>query len=247
MYNRETVTAIIPAYNEAQAIGSVVTGLKGVLNADGLPLFDDIIVCDNASTDDTAAIARHAGARVVFEAQPGYGAACQAGIKALKNTDIVVFVDGDCSVVAEETPLLLEALKHNGLVIGSRALGYCEPGAVTLPQHIGNKVASLLIRLLWNQPVSDLGPFRAICFNALQRLDMKDTTFGWTVEMQVKAIQRGITMAEVPVTCRARVGASKISGTVRGVVGAAYGILTTIFKLWWQQFKTVPANRSVSS
>ena len=131
--------------------------------------------------------------------------------------------------------MLLDALKEADLVIGSRTLGACEPGALTLPQRLGNQLASRLMHFLWRQPVTDLGPFRAICFQALQQLDMRDQQFGWTVEMQVKAIQVGLDVTEVSVSCAARIGCSKISGTVRGVIGAAHGIFTTIFKLWWRE------------
>lgn len=245
MYQLETIAVVIPAYNEAEAIARVVGEIRDLRNPDGTAVVDDIIVCDNGSTDSTALIATAAGARVVYQSRRGYGAACQTAIRALhvrQNKseavacpDIVVFVDGDRSVAVEQLPRLLKALQRNDLVIGSRVLGVCERGAMSVPQRFGNRLASILIRLIWQQPVTDLGPFRAVRYRALQRLDMQDMAFGWTVEMQVKAIQAGLQMIEVPVSCRRRVGTSKISGTLRGVVGAGQGILGTIALLWWRQ------------
>ncbi|MDM3871303.1 glycosyltransferase family 2 protein [Porticoccus sp. W117] len=246
MFQQKSVAVVIPAYNEADAIGAVVSDLLRLENSNGLPLVDDIVVCDNGSTDNTAAIARDAGARVVCEERPGYGAACQAAITALANPDIVVFVDGDHSVCAEEIPLLLVPLENSDLVIGSRVLGRCEKGALTPPQRFGNWLASALIRLFWKAPVTDLGPFRAINCQALQYLNMEDMAFGWTVEMQVKAAIQGFEVVEVPVTTRKRIGKSKISGTLKGVIGAARGILQTIFSLWWRQRRSNLQARTVS-
>ncbi|MGS2723720.1 glycosyltransferase family 2 protein [Porticoccus sp. GXU_MW_L64] len=246
MFEQKTVAVVIPAYNESEAIGAVVAGLRQLKNDQGEALVDDIVVCDNASTDNTADIACDAGARVVYEPRPGYGVACQAAIKALDRPDIVVFVDGDHSVRASELALLLEQLECSELVIGSRVLGRCEKGALTTPQRFGNWLASVLIRLFWGAPVTDLGPFRAIHYPALQRLNMEDMAFGWTVEMQVKALIHGFDVAEVPVTTLKRLGKSKISGTLKGVVGAARGILHTIFSLWWRQRRSSLHARPVS-
>ncbi|MCV6604032.1 MAG: glycosyltransferase family 2 protein [Porticoccaceae bacterium] len=247
MYRQKSVSVVVPAYNEAEAIGLVVSELLSLANPDGSALVDDVVVCNNGSTDNTATVAWAAGAWVVDESVPGYGAACQRAIKALRQPDIVVFVDGDYSVYAQEIPLLLAQLESNDLVIGSRVLGNCETGALTTPQRFGNWLASRLIRSFWGSPITDLGPFRAITYQALQRLQMEDMAFGWTVEMQVKALQLCMDVSEVPVTTRARIGVSKISGTVKGVCGAACGILGTIFSLWYRQRKGLPVDQSVSN
>ena len=196
---------------------------------------DQMIVCDNGSSDNTASIARKCGAIVTEEPERGYGAACLAALAVPVEKDIVVFADGDHSVVAEELPSLLDPLFEGAdMVIGSRTLGVTEKGALSTPQAFGNHLASLMIRVLWRSKVTDLGPFRAITQSALQDLNMSDRKFGWTVEMQVVALQQGKRVVEVPVTTRARIGKSKISGTVRGVIGAAHGILGTIGKLYFR-------------
>lgn len=200
------------------------------------PLVDRVTVCDNGSTDHTARVARKAGAHVVSELTPGYGAACYTALSALVEKDLIVFVDGDYSVVSEEVPRLLQPLiDGEDLVIGSRTLGNCERGALTLPQRFGNRLAALLILILWRKPVSDLGPFRAITYKALMEIDMQDRAFGWTVEMQVRAIQLRHRVVEVPITTKRRIGQSKISGTLQGVIGAGRGILGMIAKLYLQQ------------
>lgn len=240
MIQQQHVSVIIPALNEEQAIPKVVSGLKALRNGAGQALIDDIIVCDNGSTDRTAEVAQQAGARTVFQATPGYGIACLTAIKHLGNTDIVLFVDGDDSVKLAQANSLLETISKPGgpdMVIGSRTLGAMEKGALTLPQRFGNWLAARLIRLMWHYHVTDLGPFRAIRHEALKALDMQDKQFGWTVEMQIKAIQQGLTTAELPVDSTRRIGESKISGTLRGVIGAAQGILGTIFKLRLARFK----------
>lgn len=232
MYQKKLVAVVIPAFNEAPSIREVVEGLTRLTNSDGHRLVDDIVVCDNASTDDTADLAQRAGARVVYENVRGYGAACQAALAAIEQPDYVVFVDADQSVDTSQLNLLLAPLAINAdLVIGSRSLGNSHKGALTLPQKIGNSLACRLIKYFWRRRITDLGPFRAITRPALTRLDMQDMKFGWTVEMQVKAIQQGMNVVEVPVTTFRRIGHSKISGTVSGVVGAAIGIFTTIFLL----------------
>jgi len=236
MHDGLTVSVAIPALNEAQSIGLVVRDLLALRNADGTSVVDEIAVCDNGSTDDTAARARDAGARVVHEAQPGYGRACQAAIGALNPSDIVRITGADHSFSALQALRLLAAVKAGAdLAIGSRTLGKQDRGALTSSQRLGNRIATTLIHLLWGQRATDLGPYRAIRSDALARLDMQDATFGWTVEMQVKAIQRGLTTVEVPVDTRQRIGQSKISGTLRGAIGAGCGILSMIAKLRWQQ------------
>ncbi len=233
MFEDMTVGVVIPARDEAGNIGQVVGGLLGLRADTGAPIVDDLVVCDNGSTDATAQRAREAGARVVVEKTAGYGRACQTAIAALRPVDVVVFVDGDRSCEAAQARDLLRAVAAGAdLVIGSRALGRMEPGSLSLPQIAGNRVASVLIRLLWGQRVTDLGPFRAIRSDVLRRLDMRDTAYGWTVEMQIKAIQRRLHVVEVPVdSLRRRFGRSKVGGTVRGVVGASVGILGVIVRL----------------
>ncbi len=233
MYKNKIVSAIIPAQNEEQSIGKVVSELRAVQDDLDNFIFDHIIVCDNASTDNTTKVAQSAGAQVVLEAQPGYGIACLTALAAMPKSDIIVFIDGDHSFYATQSlPLLDEICQGYELVIGSRALGKVQPGALTLPQRMGNWLAVKLIRWLWQAQISDLGPFRAISAQALNQIQMQDTRFGWTVEMQVKAIQLKLPMTEIPVDTRPRIGKSKISGTIRGVIGAALGIFGTIFKLW---------------
>ncbi len=233
MYQGNRIAAIIPALDEELAIQQVVNGFLG-LHMDSRRVVDELVVCDNGSRDYTADFAFAAGARVVREERRGYGAACLAGLSALsKKPDIVLFVDGDRSAVPDQAFRLLEGIVAGAdLVIGTRALGIMEPGAMTWPQRIGNWLFTGIIRRLWKVPVSDLGPYRAIRYPSLQRLAMADQSYGWTVEMQIKAIQQDLTMIEVPVDTLKRIGHSKVSGTVRGVIGAALGIFGKILSLW---------------
>lgn len=215
---------IIPALNEEKAVGGVVSALA---KADVTGLCR-IIVVDNGSTDDTAAMARAAGAVVVNKPERGYGAACLAGIAQLPaDVDIVLFADADASDFPKDAALLVAAVARGdaALVIGSRMLGTIEPGAMTWPQRFGNWLAPALIRLIWRVRFTDLGPLRAIRRDALEQLMMEDRNFGWTVEMQVRAVKLGIATAELPVGYRKRIGISKISGTVSGVIGAGTKIL----------------------
>ena len=235
MYKQLHITAIIPALNEEDAIGQVVRDLFTLQNQHGNMIIDDVIVADNGSVDFTALRAREAGAQVVSETQRGYGAACLAAINSITETDVVLFVDGDCSVRVSQTTLLLDAISNGAdMVIGSRCLGTVEPGSMSLPQHLGNGLIAKIISLLWRTQVTDIGPFRAIRYPALQNLAMQDRAYGWTVEMQVKALQQGLVVHEIPVDCLVRVGRSKVSGTVRGVIGAACGMFGMIARLWWQ-------------
>ena len=243
----KTIGAVIPAHNEAEAIATVVTALQG-LNANGQPLIDQIVVCNNASTDNTAEQARLAGADVVDEPRPGYGYACLAGISRLSTVDIVLFVDGDHSVDYATIPLLLDEMKAGAdLCIGSRSLAKNEQGALTPQQIAGNKLATWMINQLWGVQITDLGPLRAIRRRALQQLDMQDVTFGWTVEMQIKAIAYGMDMREVPAASKKRIGQSKISGTFKGTILAGYGIISTILKWYWQCRKYPQPVKSVRS
>ncbi len=223
MRNEHTIAVIIPVLNEEAAIGRVI---------DDIPVWvDDIIVVDNGSIDNTARVAAEHGARVIAEPQRGYGAACLRGIEALNAPDIVVFLDGDYSDHPEEMPLLVDPVIQGEVdfMVGSRALGVREPGALTPQAAFGNWLATKLIRLFWGIRYTDLGPFRAIRYRTLLQLGMTDQDYGWTVEMQIKAALHAVPADEVPVSYRKREGVSKVSGTVRGVVGAGYKILSTIF------------------
>ena len=188
---------------------------------------------DNGSTDGTDAVARTLPVRLVREPRRGYGSACLAGIAALSSDPpgIVVFLDGDHSDDPRELPRLLDAVAGGAeLVIGSRTLGHADPGALLPQARFGNALACALIRLLYGRRATDLGPFRAIRWEALERLGIRDRDFGWTAEMQVKAYRAGLAVAEVPVSYRRRVGVSKITGTVWGSVRAGAKILWTVFR-----------------
>lgn len=224
------IGVIIPALNEERAIGEVVREVPAGLVA-------EIIVVDNGSTDRTAVVAADAGARVVHEPVQGYGAACAAGVAAVTVADVVVFLDGDRNEDPREMGRVLEPLLGGraDLVIGSRVRGHVARGALTVQQRVGNAIVTGLLRLLYGVRLSDLGPFRAIHLDALRALGMEHRTFGWPVEMVVKAARRGYRIVEVPVSCRARVGRSKISGTVRGSVLAGYHMLHTTLKYAWRR------------
>jgi glycosyltransferase involved in cell wall biosynthesis len=232
MRNGKRVGVVIPALNEEQAIGRVIGDIPSWV--------DDIVVADNGSHDRTAVAALAAGARIVTEYERGYGAACQAGIAELRSPDIVVFLDGDYSDRPQEMEALIDpiATGHADFVVGSRVRGQRERGALTPQQRFGNWLACRLIWRFWGTPCSDLGPFRAIRADALQSLDIKDRAFGWTVEMQLKAAERGLRYSEVPVSYRARIGASKISGTLRGSLLAGTTILAVIARTAWRSYKS---------
>jgi glycosyltransferase involved in cell wall biosynthesis len=224
------VVLVIPAYNESQVLPGTLASLPA-------GLFDEVVVADNGSTDGTAGAARRAGARVVQIPQKGYGRACRAAIDALNpETDIAVFLQADGSEDAAEASSLLACLLDEGadLALGSRVLGRAEPGALSPHQRFGNWLATRLIRLLYGHPYTDLGPFRAARVATLRRLDTRHPTYGWTLEMQVRALELGLRVQEVPVSYRKRAaGEPKVAGTLRGSLGAAHGILTTLFRLWW--------------
>ena len=225
----QKVSIIIPAFNEENAIGKVLAALPK-------QLIEEIVVVDNNSSDKTTQIALNGGATVLHEPKQGYGAACLLGIEYYKNKlikpDVIVFLDADFSDFPEELPNITAPIfnKKADLVIGSRALGARENGSMTIPQIFGNWLATRLIKIFYGVKFTDLGPFRAITWDALMALKMKDKTYGWTVEMQVKAAKMGLKSVEVPVNYRNRIGVSKVSGTVKGTVLAGYKILTTIFK-----------------
>lgn len=234
MYKKNHISVIIPAHNEALAIGGVVSDLKSLGTSIDEYIVDAIIVCDNASTDTTAKRALANGAQVVYESTPGYGSACQGALAALTQTDIVVFVDGDGSMNIGELPLLLDAIVSDAdLAIGVRVAELQEAGALLWQQRVGTQLACRLMSLLYRKKVSDLGPFRAIKYSALKALEMSDQRFGWTAEMQVKALEQNLRTQEVPVSTLRRAGKSKISGTIRGTVLACHDIFHTILTLWW--------------
>jgi len=223
------VDVIIPVFNEEQSIGLVLKDIpRDTIN--------EVVVVNNGSTDNTVEVAKSAGATVVDQNLKGYGNACLKGIDYIVSKDqppdIVVFLDGDYSDHPEELPTLLKPITDEGydLVIGSRTTGNQEKGAM-LPQAVfGNFLATFLIKTLYGLRFTDLGPFRAIRYEKLLSLNMQDRTFGWTVEMQVKAAKNGLRCTEVPVSYRKRIGVSKITGTLTGTVKAGYKIIWTIFK-----------------
>ena len=220
------IALVIPALDEEHAIGPLLDGVHRAL-------VRDVIVGDNGSRDATAAVARARGAEVVAVAERGYGAACAGALTRLRDdVEIIVFMDADGSDDPSEIPLLLAPIEEGraDLVIGSRALGIVEKGALTPQQRFGNWLATRLIRLLYGHRYTDLGPFRVIRRELLDRIAMQDRRYGWTVEMQIRALQLGARVAEVPVRYRKRVGKSKISGTVSGVIKAGWWIIYTIFK-----------------
>lgn len=224
------IDVIIPAFNEENAVGNVVNDIPK-------ELVREIVVVNNASTDQTTRMATQAGATVIDQPIKGYGNACLKGIEFIKNKkvppDIIVFLDADYSDYPEQMHDLVKPIIENNMdmVIGSRALGDLQKGSMTPQQVFGNWLATTLIRLFYNYHFTDLGPFRAIRFDRLIAMDMQDQTYGWTVEMQVKAAKMQMNTTEIPVDYRPRIGFSKISGTVKGTILAGHKILWTIFKL----------------
>lgn len=226
------IDVIIPAYNEEASIGLVLADIPK-------KWVREVIVCNNASTDRTREVAEAAGATVLDQPKKGYGSACLKGIEYVTakpkadQPDVIVFLDGDYSDHPEELPLLVQPIIENDvdLVIGSRAMGNMESGAMMPQQVFGNWLATNLIRLFYRYNFTDLGPFRAIKWKQLLAIEMADPDFGWTVEMQVKAAKHKLKTTEIPVTYRRRVGVSKVSGTIRGTILAGHKILWTIFKL----------------
>jgi glycosyltransferase involved in cell wall biosynthesis len=219
------ISVIIPAYNEENSIGRVLNDLPK-------EKLKEIIVVNNASTDNTAEVARINGATVVEERCRGYGAACLRGISVVSDSDIVVFVDGDYSDYPEELDQLIKPITENraDFVLGSRMI-YPESREALLPQaRYGNKLATFLIYIFFGYRFTDLGPFRAIRFDSLKQINMVDTDFGWTVEMQIKAIKNNLRIEEIPVHYRKRIGISKITGTISGTFKAGVKIMYTIFK-----------------
>lgn len=218
---------VIPAFNEALSIAKVLQDIPK-------DWVKEIVVVNNNSSDFTSRVAQENGAIVLDEPRQGYGFACLKGLEYLKTkkVDIVVFLDADYSDHPEELPLLVQPIVDGEMdfVIGSRALGKREKGSMTPQQLFGNWLATRLITLFYGVTYSDLGPFRAIDYKVLEKLKMEDTTYGWTVEMQLKAAKHKLRIKEIPVTYRQRIGESKVSGTLRGTIMAGYKILSWIFK-----------------
>lgn len=225
------ILVIIPAYNEQDSIAKVIAEIPP-------GLVQEVVVVSNASTDATEANARAAGATVLQQPMRGYGNACLKGIAyadaktGQDRPEIIVFIDGDHSDYPAQMPEILRPILEQGMdmVIGSRALGQKEGGSMTPQQVFGNWLATRLMRLFYRVRYTDLGPFRAIRFEKLLALGMIDKTYGWTIEMQLKAAKKRFNCTEVPVDYRKRIGVSKVSGTVRGTIGAGYKILLTIFR-----------------
>jgi len=223
------ISVVIPTLNEAQAIGEVVSAVPQ-------DRVEDIIVVDNASTDDTAKQATLAGARVVHEPRRGYGSACMAGGKAARDSDIIVFLDGDRS----DDPRQLDAIAmpvvqdQADLVIGSRIGGVLEKGAMPLHGQLGNRLIVFLLRLLYGVHITDIGSFRAIKSDALFDFKMEQMTYGWPVEMVVKAARKGLRIQSVPINYRRRIGVSKVTGTVKGTIMATYYMFLVPLKYLWK-------------
>lgn len=222
------IKVIIPAYNEADSIGYVISDIPDIVN--------EIIVVNNNSTDTTEINAKKAGATVLNEVSKGYGYACLKGMDYIANQtekpDIIVFLDGDYSDYPEDLNKIVAPIIENDIdfVIGSRNKNLRETGSMTAPQIFGNWLATTLMRLFFNAKFTDLGPFRAIKYEKLLALNMEDKTYGWTVEMQLKALKQNLTYTEIPVNYRNRIGVSKVSGTVKGAIFAGIKILGWIFK-----------------
>ena len=227
---KRDIYVIIPALNEQHAICKVLAEIPS-------DLVSEVVVVSNGSTDNTAMKAASCGATVLEEPKKGYGYACLKGIeyltaKSIHASDIIVFIDADYSDYPAEMPSLVKPIQENraDLVIGSRTLGKKEKGAITPQQIFGNWLATTLLRFFYKVKYTDLGPFRAIRLDQLLHINMQDKTYGWTVEMQLKAAKSGLRSMEVPVNYRKRIGKSKVSGTIKGTIMAGYKILWTIFR-----------------
>ncbi len=222
------IKVIIPAFNEQDSIGLVIKAIPEIAN--------EIIVVSNNSTDQTEQVALDAGATVLKEARKGYGYACLKGMAYIANQnetpDIIVFLDGDYSDYPEELTKIVQPIIDDGVdfVVGARVKALRENGSMTLPQIFGNWLATTLMGLFFKSTFTDLGPFRAIKYQKLLDLQMEDKTYGWTVEMQLKALKQKLTYREIPVRYRNRIGESKVSGTVKGAIFAGVKILGWIFK-----------------
>jgi glycosyltransferase involved in cell wall biosynthesis len=227
------VSVIIPTHNEAQAIARVLADLPSDLTT-------EVIVVDSNSSDGTPEIARKMGARVIQEPRRGYGRACLAGLAAANSPDVVVFLDGDYSDRPSELPILLAPIieKRADITIGSRLRGQRVAGALPWHQAFGNRLASSLIRVLYGVKITDLGPFRAARAHVLSELALEETTYGWAVEIILKGALAGFRIVEVPVSYYPRIGKSKISGTLKGTVGAGWFILSLIVRYYFRRRRT---------
>ena len=227
------VSVVIPTHNEAQAIGRVLADLPRAL-------VTEVIVVDSNSTDGTPHLAGTMGARVIEEPRRGYGRACLTGLANTQNPDVVVFLDGDYSDRPSELPLILAPILEGraDITLGSRFGGTSSRGALPWHQSFGNRLAAGLIRLLYGVKISDLGPFRAGRADVLRALALAEATYGWAVEMIVKGAIAGFRIVEVPVSYHPRIGKSKISGTVKGTLGAAWFILSRIVRYYFGRRKT---------
>ncbi len=238
---RPTAAVVVPALNEEAVIAGQVAEILAVAADPDLPVtVERVLVVDNGSTDQTAARATAAGAEVVSEPRRGYGRACWAGVTAANGCELIVLMDGDRSdQPAELTRLLTPLLAGKAdLVIGSRTRGNPEPGSLTPQQVFGNRVAALLLRVLFGVRVTDIGPFRVIRRQDLLALGMREMTYGWSVEMIARGARAGLRIREVPVTYRKRAGGeSKVSGNLHGSVRAAGRITATIFRCWWSGWR----------
>lgn len=222
------IKVIIPAYNEADSIAHVINDIPESVS--------EIVVVNNNSTDDTTLNAKNAGATVLTENRKGYGYACLKGMdyiaKQSKQPNIIVFIDGDYSDYPEELDKVVAPILNDNMdfVIGARTKELREAGSMTFPQIFGNELATFLMKLFFRARFTDLGPFRAIKYEKLKDLQMQDKTYGWTVEMQLKALRKKLAYTEVPVRYKKRIGVSKVSGTVKGAIFAGVKILGWIFK-----------------
>ncbi|WP_299396539.1 glycosyltransferase family 2 protein [uncultured Gelidibacter sp.] len=222
------IKVIIPAYNEADSIGLVIKDIPEIV--------DEVIVVNNNSTDSTVEVAQNAGATVLTQPEMGYGHACLMGMSYVaslsEKPDIIVFMDGDYSDYPEELTKIIQPILEDNIdfVVGARVKHLQEKGSMTPQQHFGNWLATFLMRILFGAKFTDLGPFRAIKYQKLLDLHMQDKTYGWTVEMQLKALRQNLSYVEVPVKYKKRIGVSKVSGTIKGTIFAGVKILGWIFK-----------------
>jgi len=226
------VSVVIPTHNEAQAIGRVLSDLPR-------DIVTEVIVVDSNSSDGTPHLAKTMGARVIEEPRRGYGRACLTGLANTQNPDVVVFLDGDYSDRPSELPLVLAPILEGSadITLGSRFSGASSRGALPWHQSFGNRLAAGLIRLLYGVKISDLGPFRAGRADVLRALALAEATYGWAVEMIIKGAIAGFRVVEVPVSYHPRIGKSKISGTVKGTLGAAWFILSRIVRYYFGRRK----------
>jgi glycosyltransferase involved in cell wall biosynthesis len=235
------VSVVIPTHNEAQSIGRVLSDLRSAPES-ASDLVTEVLVVDSNSSDGTSEIAARMGARVLHEPRRGYGRACLTGMANAANPDVVVFLDGDYSDRPSELPVLLAPIIEGraDITLGSRLGTQRIRGALPWHQAFGNRLAAFLIGLLYGLKISDLGPFRAGRADVLRRLELQETTYGWAVEIILKGALGGFRIVEVPVSYYPRIGKSKISGTLKGTIGAAWFILSLIVRYYFRQRRAEP-------